>query len=385
MRTGWHEGKLTITDYPVQFDDSYYVAFNVAKEINVLVINESAPNKFLEAAFSGISYFKHTNQNNRNIEYSKFPEYQLIVMNGVAAVTSGLASELNQYVFNGGNLVVFPPSNANVESYRSFLSTFPANELGAFEKQERTVSTINTEEFVFKDVFENKSANLKLPVSQANFKISSFASRAEERLMSYRDGSSFLGKYQTGQGNLYLCAAPLNDQYSNLVRSGEIFIPMLYKMAISSSKDRQIAYTIGKDEVIEADSKATEGETVYKLKGTSEEFIPEQKVIGPKVILGINNQIAEAGYYNLFQKEEEILDKFAYNFDRKESVLEYLSESDLKESVGQNMSVISTTATADVSNLIGERSQGVVLWRWCVILALIFLLIEVLLLRFWKV
>jgi hypothetical protein len=34
---------------------------------------------------------------------------------------------------------------------------------------------------------------------------------------------------------------------------------------------------------------------------------------------------------------------------------------------------------------IEERSQGVVLWRWCLILALLFLLFEVLILRFWKV
>ncbi len=387
LRTGWHEAELAITDYPVQFDDKYYFSFNVAQEIKVLVINEGNNNKFLNAAFNGISYFKVTNQNSRNLEYSKFPDYQLIISNELASVSSGLASELNQYVTNGGNLLVFPSANANINSYKSFLQTFPANEPVSFEKVERTVSTINTEEFIFKDVFENRRANLKLPVTQGNFKLSNFGSRAEERLLTYRDGSAFMGKYRAGQGNLYLCAAPLADQYNNLVRSGEIFIPMLYKMSISTSKDNRIAYTIGKDEVIEADNKATGSEMVYKMKGRSEEFIPEQKTIGAKVILGINNQIQEAGYYNLFLNQGEVLDKYSYNFDRKESNLEYYNETDLESIAGDNpsLSVISATAEANVTALIGERSRGVVLWRWCVIAALIFLAIEALLLRLWKV
>ena len=300
LRTGWHEAEVQITDYPVQFDDTYYFAFNVAEEINVLVINENQPNNYLDAAFSGAGYFKLNNQLSRNLDYSGFSNYQLIISNGIKNISSGLSSELVQYVKNGGNLLVFPPAAANLDAYRSFLSSLNANELQVFEEKERKASDINTDEFVFKDVFENKRSNLKLPVTQANYKISNFGSRREERLLTYRDGNSYLGKYRHEQGHLYLCAAPLDDQYNNLVRSGEIFIPMLYKMAISTAKDRKVAYTISKDEILEADNKITEVEMVYKLKGRAEEFIPQQKAVGPRVILGINNQIKEAGFYNLF-------------------------------------------------------------------------------------
>lgn len=384
LRTGWHEAKLSITDYPVQFDDTYFFSFNVAEKINVLVINDANKNKYLEAGFSGISYFNMTSQLNRNLDYSKFAEHQLIVLNELASISSGLASELNQYIFNGGNLLVFPAANANIETYKSFLSSFPANELIALDKQERIVSDINTEEFIFKDVFENRGANLKLPVTQANFKISNYSGRKEERLMSYRDGSSFLSKYQVGQGNLYVCTAPLKDNQNNLVRSGEVFIPMLYKMAISASKNKNIAYTIGRDEIIETDNKTTNEEMVYKLKGRQEEFIPEQKNTGQKVIIGINNQIKEAGYYNLFLNAGDILDKYAFNYDRKESVLEYLNTADLAKQAGAKMSIINTTNEANITDTIGERSRGIVLWRWCIILALVFLALEVLFLRFLK-
>ncbi len=385
LRTGWHQAKLEITDFPVQFDDQYFFTFHVAEEINVLVINDLTPDNFLNAAFQGIPYFKVVNQNSGNLDYSKFPNYQMIVTNGLTSISSGLAFELKQFVENGGNLLTFPAQNSNIGSYKSFLTAFPANEMVNFENLERIVGDINIEEFVFQDVFENKSANLKLPVTQGNFKLSNFAARGEERLLTYRDGSSFLSKYGIGQGNFYFCAAPLDAEINNLVRSGEIFIPMLYKMAISSAKERQIAYTIGQDETIIADNLALGSESVYKLKGIAEEFIPEQRTVGSKVYLGVHNKIREAGYYDLFLNPDETLAEYAFNYDRKESELDYYNEDDLESIAGDRMSVIGLSAMASFGEVIEERSQGVVLWRWCLILALLFLLFEVLILRFWKV
>ncbi len=386
LRTGWHEAELTITDYPVQFDDTYYFSFKVAEEINTLVINETAGNKYLDAAFKGISYFKVTNQQSRSLDYAKFPTYQLVVLNGLTNISSGLASELKQYVSNGGNLLVFPGVNANISSYKTFLNEFPANELVTLERAERSVSDVNTEEFIFKDVFENRSANLKLPVTKVNYKVTNFGGRGEERLLSYRDGSAFLSKYRNGQGNLYLCTAPLDEDQSNLVRNAEIFVPMLYKMAISTAKDTRIAYTIGKDEVIESNNAFTgTGEMKYKLKGKAEEFIPVQRAIGSKVVLGINNQISQAGFYNLYLNPTEKLDEFAFNFDRKESNLDYYNSTDLAEIAGDGIQIIEGTSAVDITQLIGERSRGIILWRWFIIAAIIFLIIEALLLRFWKV
>ena len=385
QKTGWHEAELAVTDYPVQFDDRYFFTYNVAAVINVLVIDEQAPDAFLNAGFKGVSFFQVTNQLSRNLDYSKFPAYQLIVLNGLENISSGLADELKKYVDNGGNVLVFPAVNANTASYNAFLQSIPANELQNFEQQERMVSDVNTQEFVFKDVFENKNANLKLPVTKGNYRLSTLASRGEERLLTYRDGNTFIGKFKSGQGIFYLCAAPLAEDYSNLARSGEIFIPMLYKMAISSARNRPIAYTIGRDEVIEADNVVRGGESIYKLKGNDEEFIPQQRIVASKVFLGMQNQILDAGFYELFLTSDTILSKFAFNYDRRESNLAYLSAGELEEKAGPNVSVLTGAAAANFEEVVSDRSRGVVLWKWCLVFALLALAAEVLLLRFWKV
>ncbi len=385
LKTGWHEANLSITDFPVQFDDNYYFTFYVAEKINILSINSGGSNKYLNAVFKANPYFQVTNQSSGKLDYSKFSDYQLIITNELPSISSGLASELLQYSKNGGNVLVFPSSNIAKGSYQQFLNGFRANEYENFEKQDRSVSYINTDEFTFNDVFENISANIKLPESKGNYKMTRFGSRGEEVILRYRDGSSYIGKYRAEKGNLYLCAAPLDVKYNSLAQSGEIFVPMLYKMALSTGKDQRIAYTIGKDNLLETDNKSSDAEMIYKLKGQAEEFIPEQKNIGPKAILSINNQIKEAGYYNLFLNEGETLAKFAFNYDRKESKLDYYTELELEQIAEGKLDVIKADAATNFTELIGERSRGVVLWKWCLIGVLIFLLIEILLIKLWKV
>ncbi|MEZ5045196.1 MAG: BatA domain-containing protein [Saprospiraceae bacterium] len=384
-RTGWYAAELAITDFPVQFDDKYYLSFKVAEQVNVLVINEDTPNRYLEAAFKGINYFNLTSLPSQNLDYSSFSNYQLIVLNGLNVITSGFAFELQEFMKKGGNLLAFPGRNANIASYKTFLQAIPANELLSWQEVPMQVGSINTEEFIFNDVFENKSANLNLPLSQGNFKMTDYGSRTAEVLMTYRDGTTFLEKFKSDKGHLYLCAAPLEETWNNLVRNGEIFIPMLYKMAISAGESRPIAYTIGQDELIESNHQGSTGDIVYKLQGGGEEFIPEQRIVGSTVFLSLNNQVREAGFYNLFLTKETTLDRFAFNFDRKESVLSYYTIDALQTMLGEKVSVIGTQNNEVLTAKIAERSQGIVLWRWCLILALLFLAAEVLFLRFWKV
>lgn len=384
QRPGLQTAELTITDYPVQFDDSYFFSFRVNEKIPVLAISDGEPNRYLSAALRGLRVFESTFSGSQAIDYARLNSYQLIVLDGLADVSSGLAAELKNYVEQGGNVLVFPGQNANISGYRSFLSGMGANELEAFEKQERTVGHLNGEEFVFRDVFFNRNDNLRLPTTQGNFRMSRFGGRGEEQLLRYRDGSTYLGKYRRGEGHLYLCAAPLDESLNNLTQNAEVFVPMLYRMSISAGRSRPIAYTIGRDEVIASEQTVKNAEQVFKLKGQGGEFIPEQRSVGAQLLLSVGAQIPQAGFYDLFLTPEEALDNFAFNYDRRESELTYLRPSELSERVGELAHLINTENDAAITTEIEEQSQGIVLWRWCIMLVLLFLAVETLLLRFWK-
>lgn len=381
---GVGQAKLAIKDFPVNFDDEYHITFRTADKVRVLSIdNDGVPIRNLRAALGGLSVFGTTYQSSRNIDYGSLGDYDLVVMSELPSVASGLAEQLRQYAENGGNVVIVPPALADVNSYNTFLGRLRAGSLGAYEEKQREVSRLNSEEFVFRDVFRNRSASLRLPTTQANYPISRRGSR-QENLLTYRDGSPALVKYSLGEGNVYLNSSPLDEDVSNLALNAEVFIPMLYKMGISSGRRRPTAYTIGKDEVIQTGRRGASAELVYKLRGATGEFIPEQRVVDNRVLIGLGGQVPTAGVYDLLLGDEKV-DAFAFNYDRAESNLTYSAPEDLAR-LGDipNVAVLNAQNQASFIGDIRNQNEGVPLWRYFIWAALAFFLVEVLLLRFWR-
>ena len=76
--------------------------------------------------------------------------------------------------------------------------------------------------------------------------------------------------------------------------------------------------------------------------------------------------------------------KYAFNFNRLESDLNYIPEAELKSSLGGILNVISSSDSNNLVEYIKTEESGTALWKWCIILVLLFLGLESLLLRFWK-
>lgn len=383
LKAGWHKAELKISDYPIQFDDKFFISLNVPEDVKVLSINEGAPNRYLTALYKGLNAYTLTNQNSNKVDYAKIKEYDLVILNDLRNVSSGLSAELDNYIVNGGNVLVFPSEYASVSSYNNFLNNLSANNLQTLNSEKKTVSSINKDEFIFNDVYEYVGRNITLPTASKSWDMTNYQSRAQESLLRYRDGSNFLVKYIRGDGHLYLCTSPLRSDANDLSQNAEIFVPMLYKMAIASTRAQKISYTIGQDEIIEADNKISTGDLVYKIRGT-EEFIPGQTNLGNKILLDVNDQVTKDGFYTLSLDDEQISD-LSFNFDRNESNMAVSSSDDLSAlAEGGTVNILDGSLKADFSEYINEKDRGIVLWKWCLFLALAFLLIETLLLRLWS-
>jgi len=380
---GWQEMVIKIDDYPIQFDDDYYINFNVKEEINVLSINGSGPDRYLTALFKGLNQFKLDNINEANIQYDKLKEYDLIILTSLSSVTSGLTGSIKTYVENGGNALVFPTRTADIDSYNALFNQMNANSITAWEDTEQSVYSINVSEFVFDNVYTSTGSNLKLPTSTGHYVFSSFSARGGEYLLKYRSGQNYITKYNRGRGKLYVCATPIDVKYNTLVTNAEVFVPLLYKLSFSATQNEKISYTIGQDNSTEVTNSSSSNEVIYKMKG-EEEFIPGQTNMGNTSLINFNNMIRKAGFYNL-NLESELVKGLAFNYNRIESNLDYLTEEMLSKRYGDNANVIGNTANADLSHIIKEKDQGIRFWRWCLIAALIFLALETILLRFWKI
>ncbi len=382
LEPGLQRVELQITDFPIQFDDVYYLSFEVKQQIRTLVVNKNEPNRYVDAAFASEQYFMRDNRSVTNLDYSSFNQYQLILLNELDDISSGMTAALSNYIEGGGNVLVIPSPQINLDSYNAFLNNLNAGRFEAFDTVARTVNYYNDQEFIFNDVFEGAQRNLRLPTTQGNYGMQSPRS-GYERLLGYRDGKVYLSKHSIGSGHLYLSAAPIQQNYNNLVEQAEVFIPMLYKMALSTGKVSKPAYTIGQDNIIEIENRSTGAEVVYKVDG-EKSFIPGQQSQGKYVILNMHDQIREAGFYNVFLDKGDILHTIAFNSNRLESDPSCFSSDEIAARYQEHANIVQRTQLADLSQFIQEKDRGIILWKYCLILALIFLALETLIIRFWS-
>src|SRR5699024_3541183 len=122
--------------------------------------------------------------------------------------------------------------------------------LGEWEEEEQEALQINYEDFVFSDVFEDQKTNLSLPSVKGYYNIRTGSRTPATPLVTLRNGRPMMSKIAFGNGYLFLSTAPLAGQWNSLANHADIFIPMLYRMALSRSKQGQLAYFIGEDNEI---------------------------------------------------------------------------------------------------------------------------------------
>jgi len=385
-KAGWTEATVKISDYPVQFDDNYYISFYVPDTIKTLIINDKQENKYVKALFSGLSHFSVTNQSLNQIKYQSFKDYNLLILNDVIRVSSGLSEEIYQYVRGGGNVLIFPALDADLNAYNAFLSRCGADKISEVVKKRREVSAVNTEEYIFSDVFQSISGNLKMPVTQSSATFFKNAGSTQEKLLTFRDGGAFVAKYVVEKGNLFICSSPLHEDENDLVFNAEFFVPMIYKMALSSSGRSQLAYLISNQIILETENKRKAGDFVYKISQGTAEYIPAQKTIGSRAILEINDPLKNAGFYTL-QINQDTMATLAFNFDRTESDMRAYTESELSEICAsrKSLKLIGNVLQANISETVSEKDKGIVLWKWFIGVSLLFLLVESLLIRFFRV
>ena len=380
---GYQHLELQISDYPVQFDDTFHIAFDVQKIFKVLHLKGNN-SEVGTNVFKSSSQLEVTSVMLNQLDYGRINEYDLVVTDELSELSSGLISTLDAYLKAGGNVFYIPSPQQLSTTATNYLADYQIV-LGNWDEGKQEVGRVNTQSYIFSGVFENVSANFYLPSTSGSYKLSS--GRAKESIMTYRNGLDYLSAFEIGFGNLYVLNAPLQKAFNSLSDNPSIFVPMIYKMASSSNEDSALAYTIGRDDIvsIKLDAEQSESDGVYAMANGVSEFIPAQQFVNGQIELNVYGQLNTAGTYNLATPKGDKAAELAYNYDRLESDLEYLTDTELAKIFGDGAEIIGYSLKADLTEIVQENENGMRLWTLFLMLALLFLLGESLILRFWKI
>jgi hypothetical protein len=188
------------------------------------------------------------------------------------------------------------------------------------------------------------------------------------------------------KGKLYLFASPLVDGYTDFHKHA-LFLPIMYRIALASkSGEERLAYNFNEltANVLLDSIKRND---IFKLVNGESEWIPQQRIFGNNLQISIPKGSLKAGIYDIRKTtDNQLAGSIAINYDKKESQLAHYTLDELKISIEgrKNVQIFEANEEDKFAKNYQEQNLNNSLWRVFLVLALLFLLAESLLIRYWK-
>lgn len=358
------KGSISLTDTGLSYDNSLYFSINTPAKLKVLSIN-TANADFLQRLFA-TQEFEYTTQDANTLNYSLLAQQNCIILNELKNIDTSLSNALKEFSQNGGSVLIIPALDIDITSYNSLLSNL---NLGSFERQlvqQKKISNIVFEHPLYSDVFEKRITNFQYPTINSFYTITSKA----PTLLGFEDDKPFL----LGFKNNYIATAAFNTQNSNFI-SSTLIVPTLYNIARQSLETPKLYYTIASSVSFGVAAKLTEDE-ILNIKDSVVNFIPLQKVKANKVIITTNAYPKSAGTFSI-NKADEFIESVSYNYNRDET-------SGIYGDVNNWNGVTPHQNITSLFDAILKENTITDFWKWFALLALIFLIAEMLVLKFYK-
>ena len=375
INTGIIRGKVEITDYPIIFDNDFYFSYNIDNEKKILTVGKPENEQYIDAVFENNDFFKLTYFSENNIKTSEIADFDILILNGLSSVSSGLIQETVNFVADGGNLIVFANADGNIESYNKLFNKLNVNYITSVDTTKTYIGSINYQSSIFRNVFKKQEKNPNLPFITKRVKFSNLTQSNEEVILSTENNNKVLSKSAYGQGLVYVFSNTANRKSGNFVFHS-LWAPLMYNIVMSGNESKNIFYIIGKDRIVKLPRITKQADEVIHISDISGvyDFIPRS---GGNTFMTDN--IKQAGAYTVKVKSKDIKG-LAFNYNRVESDIEQFKPDSLTEIIEKNelkdFSVLEE-ATNLLTKSIQEKSSGIQLWRYFIMAALLFLLLEI--------
>ncbi len=356
-------GRVTLEDPAITFDNSRYFTINTPEKIKVVAINETSDG-FIKNIFTR-DEFLLISSSIETLNYNDISNANLVIINEVKQIPISLTNALKPFTDQGGKICFIPANEGDLISYQQFFNSFSASGLLSEKTQEKKITTINFSHPLYRGVFDKRVVNFQYP------KVNSYyPTNAANVILSFEDKSPFLYKTRS----IYAFTASINIENSNF-KNSPLIVPTLYTIGKQSLQHTDISYTIGQTNSYDVPvSLGQDG--ILSLVSDQENIIPLQQSFSTKVRITTDEVPTKAGIYKL-QDKNNIIQHVSYNYSSSESDLQYYN---LNTTDGYQVN----DSVTELFDQIKEETSVNELWKWFIIFALIFLLIEVLLLKYLK-
>jgi hypothetical protein len=361
-------GYASIDDSGLAYDNELYFSISKPKKINVLGIGSAEKSKFLKRIYTE-NEFNYANVELNALNYSLIEKQEVIVLNELSQIPQALQTTLTDFAKKGGAIIFIPSTETNTVELNNWLKTFGTIQFSKIETSKKLITKISFSHPLYQNVFEKNVTNFQFPSVNHHFQVSTTAAP----VLRFEDETPFL----SALGNVYVFSAALNKENSNFQNS-PLIVPTFYNMAQNANSSGISALHIGVENPLTIDAKLQKEEILKVRKSNvveATDFVPSQQIKNNKVQLTFDNAPDIAGNYGIFQNED-LVQNISFNYPR--------TESNLDDAVADLSNYqVATSVESIIDTLQIDRTNNEI-WKWFVVLTLLFLLTELFIQKFVK-
>ncbi len=372
-------GKVFINDFPISFDDALFFAINTHIRLKVMLINGSknpVSSKYFQSFFQNDSIFQYTELSESQINFSELAQQDVIVLNEITEFSTGLEEQLKTLSQNGKCIIVIPFLEKDLYALPSEFQKINWK----IDTSSQQIHSDILKHPLFASAFEKTDHAFKMPAVKEHL----FADNLTiEPIIELNNTHPFLFNYQNNNRKYFLFTSSFNPEKNQLTLHA-LFVPILYQLAFTAIPKAPVYYYSSENNLIKIPNLSIASDNSPKIIAANTKDNTFQIIPGFKT----DNQIAYVqlyAYYNILpghyylQVNNKNILGLSFNFNRAESDMQFYTEKELKSIIEQYQ--LNTIQVNDVSNrpiqkIIQSEIKGTTYWKLCLILALLFFLIE---------
>lgn len=378
--TGLVNASVELEDDDIIPDNKQFISFYVPDKIKVLLLYDNYEDlKFVRLVLNNqvLNNFQVSELSILQLPSHNLQKYDAIVI--AANPVDNTIQQIKSFIDNGGGLLVFPTSNGNINSIQNFFERLELPKPDGFVGKQNSIESpaqfekIDFNHPLFANLFEDRSKT-KLDSPEIYYYMKFNPGIRGKNIISMFDKSSFLSEFRAGSGKVIVFnISPVLSWSTFPLKS--VFPALLSKSILylaSQNKEEQNIFC---------------GDEVFITRPTSNQL----KVIYPNEVVELINvdasqnqsyiRFANTGLIGTyrFYSGNKLIDYISVNHDPRESTTEYYSVSELEnylENIGWEENIIVLEDGQNFTKQIYNSRFGTELWKYFIIAALFFALIE---------
>jgi hypothetical protein len=384
--TGRKQGKITLNDKQLFWDDVYYFSYSVIDHSDVLVINAENAQAPVEKVFRLEPFYKLKSIREYEFSADLLNGTDLVVLNGLNEPASGFSDEIVSFCKAGGTVAIFPGPESQVQAWNVLLTEIGMPQLGNKISTGTGIKTLNYEDPFFDGMFEKKKSELRMPSVNTIYRCMPQNNSDYLPLIAAENGQPIFLR-TGGSLNAFLMCSSIESKHGNFT-SNALFPSIVLRLGEMSQRKSPVSLTIGGETFFPV-YKSVKNERPLKIKGNNIEFVPQivnegfastLSLAGPEAM-----ETLPAGNYSVYE-DESVIAPLSLNYDRLESTTDCHSSTEVQE-------IMENSGLKNVSSQEVKEGQSVTkididkpfeYWKWFILLTLLFLFTELALLKFLK-